>query len=394
MNWVDLLVVLLALLAGASGLRSGLVTALFSFLGVFAGAVVALKVTPLLLSNLHGGAARLGVGVGSVVLLIALGETFGMWAGRSIRDHITSAKLTGVDNALGAVLQFVAVFVIAWLVALPFTSATAVPGLASAITRSSVLSTVDSTMPPAAKELPNELRRVLGVSGFPDALEPFSQTPVQAIEPPDPGLSSSDLVRDARSSVVKVRGRASSCARTLEGTGFVVAPHRVMTNAHVVAGTDKISLEIGRGEFDADVVHYDPSTDLAVLSVPDLDAHALPLARGPADSGDDVIALGYPLDGPYTASPGRVRERINLRGPDIYESNTVVRDVYTVRGKVQSGNSGGPLVDPQGNVVGVVFGAAVDNPDTGFALTSDEVADEVAAAAGESQPVPTGECTA
>ncbi|QUG99689.1 MarP family serine protease [Saccharopolyspora erythraea] len=392
MNWVDLLVVLLALLAAASGARSGLITALFSFLGVIAGAVVGLKLAPLLLERLDSPSARIAFGVGIVVLLVAFGETFGMWAGRELRDRITSSKLTGVDNVLGAVLQCVAVFVVAWLVALPFTSASALPGLASAVTRSTVLRTVDSVMPDAAKQLPSELREMLGMSGFPEALEPFSETPVAAIDPPDPALASSEAVRDARTSVVKVRGRAVSCARALEGTGFVIAPHRVMTNAHVVAGTDKVAIEIGRGEFDAEVVLFDPNTDLAVLSVPDLDADAMTFKQG-AHPGDSVIALGYPLDGPYTASPGRIRERIRLRGPDIYDSTTVVREVYTVRGKVQSGNSGGPLIDTRGDVAGVVFGAAVDDPETGFVLTADEVADEVAAAPSLHTPVSTGDCT-
>ncbi|WP_373289929.1 trypsin-like peptidase domain-containing protein [Saccharopolyspora thermophila] len=174
---------------------------------------------------------------------------------------------------------------------------------------------------------------------------------------------------------------------------IVISPHRVMTNAHVVAGTDRVAIEIGRGEFDAEVVLYRPDVDVAVLAVPDLDADAMSFASGPVQPGDDVIALGYPLDGPYTASAGRVRDRIRLRGPDIYDSQTVVRDVYTVRGKVQSGNSGGPLINPGGQVVGVVFGAAVDDPETGFALTADEVADEVAIAPTLTTPVSTGNCT-
>lgn len=394
MNWVDVLVLLLAVLGAVSGARSGLVTALFSFFGVFVGAVAGLKVAPILLRQLEDGSARIALGVAIVVLLIAFGETFGMWAGRELRDRITAnAGLTGIDNALGAVLQCAAVLVVAWLVALPFTSATAVPGLASAVTRSSVLRTVDSAMPDAARDVPDELRKALGVSGFPEALEPFSETPVVPINPPDSELAGSEVVRDARQSVVKVRGRAPSCGRALEGTGFVVAPNRVMTNAHVVAGTDDVSIEIGPGRFDAEVVHYDPDTDLAVLSVPDLTADVLSFSTAPVSPGEDVIALGYPLDGPYTASPGRIRQQITLRGPDIYDERTVSREVYTVRGKVQSGNSGGPLIDPQGTVVGVVFGAAVDDPDTGFVLTSAEVADEVAAAPGMAEPVPTGSCT-
>lgn len=393
MNWVDLLVVLLALVAAVSGSRSGLVTALFSFFGVFVGAVVGLKLAPALLERVDSAPARLGFGVGVVVLLVALGETLGMWVGRELRDRITSRKLTGLDNVLGSVLQGAAVFVVAWLVALPFTSAAAMPWLASSLNRSEVLSTVDSLMPSAARQLPSELRERLGIYGFPDPLEPFSETPVAEIAPPDPALANSEVVRNARPSVVKVRGRATTCARALEGTGFVVAPHRVMTNAHVVAGTDDVSIEIGPGEFDAEVVHYDPATDLAILAVPDLDADAMPFVRAPVESGTSVIVLGYPLDGPYTAAPARIRERINLRGPDIYDQQTVLRDVYTLRGTVQSGNSGGPLINEAGQVVGVIFGAAVDTPDTGFALTAEEVADEVAAAAGLTEPVSTGECT-
>lgn len=393
MNWVDLLVVLLALLAAVSGARHGLVTALFSFLGVFGGAVIGLKVAPVLLTRLDNSGARIAFGVAIVVLLVAFGETLGMWAGRELRDRITSTRLAGVDNVLGALLQGTAVFVVAWLVALPFTAAVAMPGLASAITKSSVLGTVNSVMPASARALPNDLRRMLGVTGFPEALEPFSQTPVAEIGPPDPGLASSEVVRKARTSVVKIRGRAASCGRALEGSGFVIAPHRVMTNAHVVAGTDRVAIEIGRGSFDAEVVHYDPDEDLAVLSVPDLDADALQFAPGAAAPGQDSIALGYPLDGPYTASAGRVRERIKLRGPDIYDSHTVLRDVYTVRGKVQSGNSGGPLINASGQVVGVIFGAAVDDPETGFALTSQEVSSEVNAAAHQTSPVSTGRCT-
>lgn len=393
MNWVDLLVVLLALLGAASGARNGLVTALLAFVGVFAGAVVGLRLAPLLIDRLDTSAAKIGFGVGIVVLFVALGETLGMWAGRELRDRITSQKITGVDNVLGAVLQGTAVFVVAWLVALPFTSAAAMPGLASAISRSTVLRTVDSVMPHAARELPDELRRMLGVAGFPDAVAPFTRTPVAQIAPPNPSLARSEVVRRVRPSVVKIRGRAPDCGRALEGTGFVISPNRVMTNAHVVAGTDQVFVEIGRGQFAADVVLYDPREDVAVLEVPSLEAEPLEFVDRPARSGDGVIALGYPLDGPYTAASGRVRERINLRGPAIYGDNTVVRDVYTVRAQVKSGNSGGPLVNPAGDVVGVVFGAAVDEPSTGFVLTASQVADEVAAAPDLEAPVSTGRCT-
>jgi S1-C subfamily serine protease len=194
--------------------------------------------------------------------------------------------------------------------------------------------------------------------------------------------------------VLKVRARAASCSRALEGTGFVIAPQRVITNAHVVAGTDRVAVETSRGSLDATVVSYDPDTDVAVLKVPQLRAPVLQLSAAPAATGSDALVLGYPLDGPYTASAARVRDRIRLRGPDIYNGATVVRNVYTVRAVVRSGNSGGPLLDGSGQVLGLVFGAAVDNDETGFVLTEEEIADDIAAAPSQTDNIPTGVCAA
>jgi S1-C subfamily serine protease len=305
--------------------------------------------------------------------------------------HVESVRQ--VDSVLGTVVLGVAALAVAWLVALPLASAN-FPGLASAVRRSTVLGAVDKVMPEAARELPAELRRQLHSSGFPDVLSPFSATPVADVAPPDPALQSSPAVQQVKGSVLKVRGRAVRCGRALEGTGFVVAPERVMTNAHVVAGTDSVEVEVGSGRRSGSVVLYDPDTDIAILAVPGLSAAPLRFSPADAESGASAIVLGYPLDGPYRAAEARVRERIQLRGPDIYETHTVQRDVYTVRAVVQSGNSGGPLINPQGQVLGVVFGAAVDSDDTGFVLTADEVAGEMAAAPRSSAGVDTGACAA
>jgi uncharacterized membrane protein required for colicin V production len=393
-NWVDVLVVVLALLAAVSGARQGFVVALPAFLGVIVGAVLGIQLAPLVVEMFDHPAARVGIAVGTVVFLVALGETVGVYFGNKLKRRISSPKLSGLDNALGAVVQGAVVFVVAWLIALPLTSVAAMPGLTRAINNSSVLGGVNEVMPEAAQGLPGELRRLLDESGFPAILAPFQDTPVREIEPPDPALQDSEVVRGVRTSVLKVRGTAPSCSRSLEGTGFVVDDERVMTNAHVVAGTDRVTVETAWGNLPAEVVHYDPATDLAVLAVPGLPAQPLPLASEPASAGDDTIALGYPLDGPYTATPTRIRERITLRGPDIYDSATVQRDVYTVRGQVRSGNSGGPLIDPEGRVVGVVFGASVEDPDTGFVLTADEVRDEIERADSFTSKVATGSCTA
>ncbi|MGH3795087.1 MAG: MarP family serine protease [Pseudonocardiaceae bacterium] len=391
MNWVDVLVLALALFAGISGARQGMVTAVASFVGVLAGAVIGVRVAPALVEQVQSPAIRVGFGVTIVILLVALGETLGVWLGRVVRSRIDGERLRQLDSALGAVVQGIAALVVAWLVALPLTSS-AYPALVAGVRDSKVLRVVDTVMPNTLRQLPSELTRLLDVSGFPDVLAPFSSTPITDVGPGDPALRNSPAALKARSSVLKVRGRAPSCSRALEGSAFVIAPERVITNAHVVAGTDEVSVETSDGVLRAKVVRYDPETDSAVLDVPGLEAPVLKLAPEPAATGTSALVLGYPLDGPYTRSTARVREQIKLRGPDIYNSNTVVRDVYTVRAIVRSGNSGGPLIDASGRVLGMVFGAAVDNEETGFVLTDSEIADDVAAAPSLTDEVSTGQC--
>lgn len=393
MNWVDLVVVLLALLAAVSGARQGVVVALPAFLGVLAGAILGIRVAPYVVELFEHPAAKVAFAVATVVFLVALGETFGVWVGRTIKERISSPKLAGVDNALGAVVQGAVVFVVAWLIALPLTSVSGLPGLATAINNSVVLGKVNDVMPRQAHALPNDLRKLLDVSGLPSVVNPFARPPAAEVPPPDKQLQASETVQRVRPSVLKIRGDAPSCARALEGSGFVIAPQRVMTNAHVVAGTASVRVEANGGVLGGRVVYFDPDTDVAIIAVPDLAAPTMDFAPTAAKGGDSAIVLGYPLDGPYRATPARVRQQIDLQGPDIYESKTVRRDVFTVRAPVRSGNSGGPMVDPSGRVLGVVFGASVQDPDTGFALTADEVAPEVAEAPNMTQEVQTGRCT-
>ncbi|MEO6090787.1 MAG: MarP family serine protease [Umezawaea sp.] len=378
MNWVDLLVLALAVFAAVSGARQGMVIALPAFIGVLVGLVLGTQLAPLVVSQFDNVVTKVVFAVGIVILLVALGETLGVYIGRMIKPQINATPLRGIDNMLGALVQGAVVFVVAWMIALPLTSVAGLPSLAKALNQSLLLKTVDDAMPPAARQLSDDLQKLFDVSGFPAAMDPFNRTPLKEVGPPNPELAANPIVQKLRPSVLKVRGRAPSCSRALEGTGFVVAPERVMTNAHVVAGTSEVTVEVGRGQFDATVVLYDAQTDIAILAVPDLEAAPLQFRGDEIPQGQDGIVLGYPLDGPYTASEARVRERIPmLRGPDIYDAQTVTRDVYTIRAKVRSGNSGGPLVDPQGRVMGVVFGAAVDDQETGFVLTAQEVQAEV-----------------
>jgi S1-C subfamily serine protease len=175
----------------------------------------------------------------------------------------------------------------------------------------------------------------------------------------------------------------------------VFAQDHVLTNAHVVAGTRRVAVqpEGKDGALPGHVVVYDPERDLAVIDVPGLSAPIMQFASTRASRDADAIVLGYPLDGPYDAEPARVRDAGPISGPDIYNSQTVTRDIYTIRGKVRSGNSGGPLITSDGAVLGVIFAAAADDPQTGFALTAREAAPVVAQGRDATARVDTGSCT-
>lgn len=390
-RWIDLAIVLVALVAASSGWRQGAVASVLAFIGVVLGAVAGILIAPHLLVHVDEGRVRVLVGIALIVVLVIVGEVAGMVLGRAARGSMHSPLARSVDSIIGAGVQAVAVFVAAWLLAVPLTSSSQ-PQVAAAVRGSSVLTTVDEMAPSWMRRLPTEFSALLDTSGLPDVIGPFGRTPITTVDPPDASVLASPVAADLQSSVLRIRGMAPSCQRALEGSGFVIAPERVMTNAHVVAGTEGIVVDTAQGALDADVILFDATTDVAVLRVPGLTGPVLSFAPEEAGTGDNALVLGYPGGGPYTASAARVREVLNLAGPDIYRTGTVEREVYTVRGSIRQGNSGGPLVDDQGRVLGVVFGAAVDNSDTGFVLTAAEVAGQLASAATASAEVPTGSC--
>ncbi len=209
---------------------------------------------------------------------------------------------------------------------------------------------------------------------------------------PDEALISDPVVAAAAPSVLRVRAVSQSCGQGFTGTGFVIGPDHVLTNAHVVGGASAVGVEVDGQLVTATVVDYDSEQDTAVLYVPGLDLPALTFDPQTQPAESDAIVLGYPLGGQFTVSAGRVRSVTELTGPDIYQSTTVQRQVYLLRALVRPGNSGGPVLDADGEVIGLVFGAAIDDPETGFALTAAEIADTVAAGLTDTTAAATGAC--
>jgi S1-C subfamily serine protease len=389
-QWLDIAVVAIAFVAALSGWRSGALGSLMSLVGVILGGVAGVLLAPHLVGQL-GGRTKLFAMLFLILALVVIGEIAGVVVGRAVRGAIRHGGARFVDSLVGVVLQVLVVLAAAWLLATPLTSSSQ-PNLAAAVRGSKVLTHVDAVVPPWLKStVQKRLSALWDSSGLPDVLDQYSRTRIANVDPPDQSLASSAVVTIAQPSVVKVHGTAPGCHKELEGSGFVVAPNRVMSNAHVVAGADTVTVESDGQPYDATVVSYDPEEDISILQVPDLPAEPLKFAEKSAAPGADALVLGYPGGGVFAATPARIRETIELNGPDIYRNTTVIRKVYTIRGVVKQGNSGGPLINRSGEVLGVVFGAAVDDNDTGFVLTADEVARQLAKI-GNTARVPTGVC--
>lgn len=392
MSIVDLVLIGLALAFAFSGFRQGVIVSATSFLGFFGGAVLGAQLSGPVADRLDG-AATTRVFVALVVVLAAalLGQVLAGAIGRAVRRRVTWQPAEVVDSVAGAVLSAVAVLLVAWMVATPLATAP-FPGVSGQVRQSALVQAVDRTVPDGVRAVYDSLREAIDQNGLPDVLDPLTPTQVPDVPVPDQALLASPVVGSVEGSVVQISGVAASCSRQIDGSGFVYAEERVMTNAHVLAGvTDPVVSAEGE-EYDAVPVYVDEETDVAVLAVPGLPQVPLTFAAQPAESGDDAIIMGYPGGGDLFVGPARVRQRTDISGPDFRNEQTVVRDVYALYGEVRAGNSGGPLFDPEGQVLGVVFASAIDDPLTGYALTFEEVEDAAVTGAASTSAVATGTC--
>ncbi|ATL29360.1 MarP family serine protease [Streptomyces formicae] len=384
MNVLDVLLLLAAVWFAVVGYRQGFVVGILSVIGFLGGGLVAVYLLPIVWDALtDDDAAAVGttaavVAVVIVIVCASIGQAFTTHLGNKLRRYITWQPARALDATGGALVNVVAMLLVAWLIGSAL-AGTTLPTLGKEVRNSKVLLGVSRALPGQADTWFNDFSSVLAQNGFPQVFSPFSNEPIKDVQPPDPKLAKSKVATTAKRSIVKVRGEARGCGKVLEGTGFVFADRRVMTNAHVVGGVDEPTVQIGdTGQtYDAKVVLYDWERDIAVLDVPTLKAPPLQFTSKDATSGAGAIVAGFPEDGPYDVRPARVRGRITAKGPDIYHRGTVRRDVYSLYATVRQGNSGGPLLTPDGKVYGVVFAKSLDDPDTGYALTADEVRGDI-----------------
>jgi len=392
-NVLDYLIVLAALAYAVGGYRNGAVIGAFSLVGFFGGALLGAQLAQPLGRSLADGQAQVPVAIVCVLMAAMLGQLIAVFIGGHLRSRLVWRSAQRVDAAIGSALGICAVLLVAWMVAVPLASSP-YPSLNTAMRGSSIIRKVDGVMPENVRTLYSELQRFIDRSGFPPVFGPLQSPRITDVKDPNPALASSAIVTKVHPSVLKVYSEAFSCSRGMEGSGFVYAPHHMLTNAHVVAGADKVRVVAPSGDqVDATVVVFDSSRDVAVLYVPDLDSPALPFVSQPASTNDEAIVLGYPGDGGYTARSATVGDLQKVSGRDIYGTKRVEREIYSVKSIVRSGNSGGPLITPAGAVLGIVFATSYDSPDTGFVLTDGEVMGDADQGRGATEAVDTAKCT-
>jgi S1-C subfamily serine protease len=391
---IDVILVVVLLGYAVSGFRQGLVVGVLSLGGFVGGALVAMWAFPVIAAGMDPGLQRSVLVLFAVLVMAWLGQFLGALVGGRVRDRITHQPAARVDQVLGAVAGLLSVALVMWFVGGAIRGGPS-PSLSRAVASSRVLNAIDAVAPDALVSLADTFRSVVGGTSFPRVFSGVGPESISPISPPDTAAIDERAIRAVRDGIVKITGEATACGRGQEGSGAVVARERVVTNAHVVAGVRRPNVQIsGTGRrYQASVVAFDPRRDLAVLAVPGLPS--APLDYGEAlQRGDDAVIAGFPRNGPFLASAARVRSVLRATGEDIYGDAGAVREVYSLYARVEPGNSGGPVLTPDGDLVGVVFAKSLDDANTGYALTLAEAEPVIQAGITARRAVGTGDCAA
>jgi S1-C subfamily serine protease len=391
-DWVDVLIIGLMVLAAVHGLRLGALVQLLTFGGFFLGLLLGTLVwVPLLRTPPHDDTTRAVVVVVLVMLTASLfgytGRVLGTYSNLTLRRH----HLGQVDSVLGVGVAVVAVLLSVWLVAAVISSPSSrFTSLDAAVSRSDILHSIDRILP-QAPSIFSDLQTFLNNQGFPQVFSTLTPPSTPSVSTPT-NAETRALADPALDSTVKILGTA--CANEQEGSGFVVGPGLVATNAHVVAGEGDgdTQVVVGGNAYGATPVYFDPSFDIAVLRTDAPLGPALTIDPGLVPRGTQGAVLGYPEDGPLTIDPAGVTEEITAIGKDIYNNGSVTRGVYALDATVLPGNSGGPLLGPGGQVIGVVFSRSTVYQNVGYALTSPGVLARVQQAELNHSTVSTGPC--
>jgi S1-C subfamily serine protease len=371
-NLIDIVIVIAAIVGLANGYRRGFWLSLSQYLGLVIGVLLGAASARYLLDYLQitNPTAR---PLGAVLVLViggSLGSSLGFAVGEPIRRRILRAGVhTSMDSVAGAALSVVAVLVMCWFLGLSFSRGPS-PEIAQQIQRSTLLRGMDTVAPRPPGFLASVAQVLAGVQ-FPPVFAGLEPS-VSAL--PLPTSIDTPGVRHAQQMVVKVS--SVGCGGIVTGSGFPVGDGYIVTNAHVVSGTSSHAISKPDGTtLKAQVIYFDPEKDVAVLSVPGLSSAGVTF--GAAERGTKGAVIGYPGGRDETTVAAVVDGTIAAQGRDIYNSGFVTRQIFVLQASVHPGNSGGPLIDLEGRVLGMVFATSASDPGQAYALTDDEISSDI-----------------
>ena len=392
MNIVDLLVVVLVAVAAYRGWRSGFLRQAFEYGGGFLGLLAGVALGPRVASAFtdEAGTEAALISLALVFVGLSIGQALGFVVGHRFGTAARRTRAKGADVVLGAALGAAITLASFWLIGSVLIQGPSRP-VAKALHRSELLRVMNGALP----RPPNVfayIQQYLNTSGFPQVFAGFPRSIGPPVKLPSNKLARR-AIEEARESTVRVV--VPACGGVQLGSGWVAADATVVTNAHVVAGGEDVTVEDSAGRHSATVVVFDPRTDVAVLHAEGLAGPPLPLDTSDKSRGTPGATLGFPgsAEGQMVVHGAAIQDHYPASGRDIYGRSIVERDVYEIRSKVRQGDSGGPFVLPNGSVAGVIFAASTTDDDTGYALTGAEVADEVDRGTGRTEPARTGGCT-
>jgi S1-C subfamily serine protease len=388
-NWLDLFIVLFLITALIRGTEIGFIRQFFStfgfFAGLFLGAWINSQVIHLTSSPNSRALLSVLITLGLALAFMTLGEYLGMM----LKFRLRNARLTNkLDKIFGSVLAVVTLLAAIWLGAAIFRG---LPdsGWQRQISTSRIVTFLDNSLP-SAPDLLTRLGYLLDPNSFPrvfSGLEPDLKTDAPL---PDMG-ELNEAVQAARPSVVKIEGEG--CNKLVEGSGFVSGPGEVITNAHVVAGVKDPFVLDQNGRHEADTIYFDPNLDLAILKTSGLAGKPLVLEADLVDDGTASAVLGYPSGAGFTAGPGAILDHFTAVGRNIYNQGETERQVYSIKTNIREGSSGGPAINVEGEVVGVIFAKSINYTGVGYALTMDQILRAIDKAREQDKPMSTSACT-
>ena len=391
MPLLDIVLIGAAIVFAWAGWRKGFVAGVLSLVGFLGGGIVGALVLPSAVEAFtQNEFVKVIIVLVGIIACAVIGQLLATILGSRIRSALTWKPIRYVDNAAGALLNVIALALVVWIIAMV---ASVVPSstVTNQVNSSQVLITLDSLMPAQVRNVFSGVRNLVSQTGVPRVFAGISQVTGPQVPPPDDGITT-DVADAVRGSIVRVSGSTPECDGGVSGSGFVIAPEIVATNAHVVAGVERplVRLRASDSSLPGTVIHFDPNLDIALIGVPGLRQPALPLLNAKAATGDDAVVAGFPESGPFVAQAARVRALMDAVGDDIYGQAGVEREIYVLRTSVRPGNSGGPLLDRDGRVMGMVFGADKGEEQTAYAISSRHLRDAIDGSG--SGPVGTGTC--